>query len=606
MTRFHPTRSRPPHKANITHPKVPARTHPVRTRRLALSRVIACVFVPGLAVAQVRDAAPGRSGPDEFRGMWVTRFEWPDPDPAKARQTIDAIMADLAAAHFNAVLFQVRGQADVFYPSPEEPWSPLIAPDGRDPGWDPLAYAIEAAHHHGLEFHAYINTHVAWQSVEHQPPADPEHLYYRHCNAEDPDARDWLIHDADGRPVQYGSDDYVWLAPGVPACQAYIRRQIMYVVNHYDVDGVHFDRIRTPGPGFSHDPISLARQAPGSEGNPEGLDFADWTRDQITRLLRDLYAQIMEAKPDITVSCAPAALYRRERYPDYPASFFYGWSRAYQDAQTWLAAGAVDMVVPQIYWADGGRPPHFTEVLTDWVNHGFGRHIAAGQNRFHSLRQLADQVRVTRALGACGNVMFHYGGFKKKGGFRYFSRRGGVYELPARTPAMAWKTHPTTGVILGYVTAGESGRPITDAQVVLDDGEDIALSSGDGLYSFLQVLPGMHTLTFRKHGYQLSTAVNVTVIAGLAAHVDMVMEPLLAESADRPQRPNDDTGTGNDAQPTHPTDERHAGGFALVLTLAAGLIAAGLCVVLIRRHRRREKAAPASSGPVSPADGCDE
>ena len=71
------------------------------------------------------------AAPDEFRGMWVTRFEWPSSDPAEAKLTIDTVMADLAASHFNAVLFQVRGQADTFYPSPEEPWSPLISPEGN-------------------------------------------------------------------------------------------------------------------------------------------------------------------------------------------------------------------------------------------------------------------------------------------------------------------------------------------------------------------------------------------------------------------------------------------------------------------------------------------
>lgn len=64
--------------------------------------------------------------------MWVTRFEWPHPGAAQARFAIDTIMDATKAARFNAVFFQVRGQADTLYPSPYEVWSPLIG--GTDPG----------------------------------------------------------------------------------------------------------------------------------------------------------------------------------------------------------------------------------------------------------------------------------------------------------------------------------------------------------------------------------------------------------------------------------------------------------------------------------------
>ncbi|MCX7624805.1 MAG: family 10 glycosylhydrolase, partial [Candidatus Sumerlaeaceae bacterium] len=102
----------------------------------------------------------------EYRVMWVSRFEWPSANEATAKANIDNIMQNLAANGFNAVLFQVRGQCDVHYPSPYEPWASTYG--WTDPGWDPLAYAIQAAHSRGLEFHAYINTHTLAQGT---PPA---------------------------------------------------------------------------------------------------------------------------------------------------------------------------------------------------------------------------------------------------------------------------------------------------------------------------------------------------------------------------------------------------------------------------------------------------
>lgn len=485
----------------------------------------------------------------EFRAMWVSRFEWPNSDPVKCRAYIDNVMQKLSANNFNAVVFQMRGQADTLYPSPYEPWSPLISPTGADPGWDPMAYAISKAHENGLEFHAYINAHVAWQGPN--PPANPQHLYYKHCNALDPAARDWLVHDASGTPVQYASDNYAWIAPGIPDFQAYWRKQVMYVVEHYGgasaddpqgLQGVHFDRIRTPAATYSHDPISEARSAIGSQANPAGLNFGDWTADQITRTLCDLYAQIMEKKPWIKISSAPLGLYSQDRYPGYPSGYLYGRTKCYQDAQGWLAAGAQDFIVPQIYWADPpyrSTTPHFSEVLPDWVTHSAHRHVYAGQSQTVTGPELVHEIAVTRSMwayGAQGNCVFSFSNFDANGYWAYYSSAfGAPYAQRAELPDMPWKTNPTTGIIIGNVVGPDGSTPVVDARITRSGSTYTALSSGDGLYSFLLVPPGTYTVTCTEPRYGTRQFVGVEVAAGQVKRVDIHYDGLGPSITQQPQ-----------------------------------------------------------------------
>lgn len=443
--------------------------------------------------------------------MWASRFDWPAPNEAACKANLDALMQDLDDANFNAVFLQVRGQADVLYPSPYEVWSPLLG--GGDPGWDPLAYALAAAHARGIELHAYINIHTCWQSSAHTPPAEPNHLFYAHCNASDPAHRDWLHHDNPTNPVQFSESDYVWIAPGVPAFQAYIRQQVLYVVQTYDVDGVHYDRIRTPWSNQpSYDPISLARFN-DPQSNPDDLDFTAWTADQITRTVRDIYAAIMAVRPEVAVS---AAVYSNPSTAP---------TAQHQDAPAWAQTGGLDILVPMMYFS-GGAGSTWDLRLQQWLALDGGRHVVAGQITSQGISSLLEQVVLTRQRGAQGNSVFSWGSFTF--GDEYVAN---VYQTPVATPTMDWKTTPTTGIIVGTVTG--NGVPVVDAQLHRDGSTYTALASGDGFYSFLLVPPGTYTLTAAHPAYSTTVATGVTVAAGQVVQRDidlgLPLPPIIAE-----------------------------------------------------------------------------
>lgn len=456
---------------------------------------------------------------EEFRGMWVSRFEWPNSDETTCKNSITQLMSTLAEHNFNAVLFQVRGQMDVLYPSPYEPWSDLLGGLGVDPGWDPLQYAIDRAHENGLEFHAYINTHVGWQSGSNSPPAHttPEHPYWLHLDAAGGND-DWLIHDSGGNPVQWESSGYVWCAPGVPGFSAWIRKVVLHVVENYDVDGVHFDRIRTPANTYSYDPISMARMA--GPGNPDSLGFHDWTRDQITRMLNNIYGEIMSVKPNVKVSCAPFGIYDRSRFPGY-SGFTDAYDKWQQDAQHWAEVGVVDAIVPMIYWDIPDPAPNFDILIQDWVDYSYGRHIYGGMASYkYDSAELIEEINETRTSGGHGNVPFS---LSSTSASKFDAYLAGPYSSPATPPVMSWKASPTTGVIIGTVVEEGTLDPVTDAWIQREGSSYTWLTDSEGFYAILNIPPGTYDITGEKTGVGDDDEPDVVITAGSVVTVDLVL-----------------------------------------------------------------------------------
>lgn len=104
----------------------------------------------------------GRYPKREFRGAWIqtvnSRFRGIPAEQLK--QTLISKLNSLQGAGINAIIFQVRPEADALYASQHEPWSRFLTGEqGRIPSpvWDPMQFMIEACHERNMEFHAWIN-----------------------------------------------------------------------------------------------------------------------------------------------------------------------------------------------------------------------------------------------------------------------------------------------------------------------------------------------------------------------------------------------------------------------------------------------------------------
>ena len=103
----------------------------------------------------------------EFRATWFTThygIDWPktkatsDSKREQQKQELIYILDKMKAGNMNAVCMQVRSLCDAMYVSSYEPWSiALTGTRGKDPGYDPLQFAIDEAHKRGMELHVWVN-----------------------------------------------------------------------------------------------------------------------------------------------------------------------------------------------------------------------------------------------------------------------------------------------------------------------------------------------------------------------------------------------------------------------------------------------------------------
>jgi N-acetylmuramoyl-L-alanine amidase len=373
------------------------------------------ILISGCGVKQVTrfeelPSRPIQQIPNEMRGVWITRFAYANPDPDSMRSRIVTLIEEAASANFNAIFFQVRGQAETLYPSPYEPWSKLV--DNRDPGFDPVRLAVSEAHQQGLKFYAYINLLPLWNGDE--PPADSSHLYFKHGPEVNTDSS-WVCFDETGKPMQ--KNEYYYLNPALPQVKTYLKKVIHQFVETYDIDGLHFDRIRYPGSQYVNDPYSLKMFRSDSLQTP--TTKGQWARKQLSDLVEDVVIEAMLIKPYLVNSAATWGLYRTDDVKGYE-QFGSGYAVYYQDAIDWLDRGIMDFIVPMIYWDIPNPLPNFDDLWLDFKKRTPNyKYIFPGlrvRSKLIDNGEISRQVNFVRQNGGLGTVMFDIGSLEEGNG----------------------------------------------------------------------------------------------------------------------------------------------------------------------------------------------
>lgn len=297
---------------------------------------------PDTALTDRLPDAYGRpAAPQELRGVWVAYLSLDGVDRAK----IDEIMTTAKRNGMNTVYFHVRPFGDALYPSDYYPWSHLVTgTQGEAPadGFDPLAYAVEAAHREGLALHAWLNPlRIALNSGVYPPALSLDNPYTVWINDDSADNDDWVIDYKQGK----------YYNPAIPEVREQIIDGVREIVTHYNVDGIHWDDYFYPAPDASFDDSKAYHTYTAAGGK---LSLLDWRTQNISTLVRDVHEAVKSIDPTCQFGISPSG--NIENCLDMGA-----------DVVTWGSTeGYVDYLIPQIYWTNDNTVAPYEPMCRKW------------------------------------------------------------------------------------------------------------------------------------------------------------------------------------------------------------------------------------------------
>jgi len=481
-----------------------------------------CWF-PRIVIATVCVIAAGTApaAADEYRAFWVDAWGAGLLDQGQ----VDLLLGEVGNpdsggrirdANCNTVFVQVRRRADVCYPSGMgEPYMSGLTP----PDFNALQAIIDAAHDttggkKRIEVHCWIVDFKTGKGA----------VYSEHSDPNDADAY-WPTRLENGSENSDGAMD-----PGHPGVLQSVTDVYMDLVNHFDIDGVHHDYIRFEAASEGYNPTSVARynERYGLTGQPASSSeqFKQWRRDQVTAVVRKVYANIQKTKPWIKHS---GAFVTWNPSPESSSRSAFMATRPYYDVYSdwdgWMEEGLVDMGVPMTYYREHTHAADYVRWMNFEKDRRFNRHMIVGPGIYLNLLPNAIlHLQKTREASPAGNYADGFSGYSYRVPFDTGTWDGFAPSLLSQVtptwddiPDMPWKSAPTRGHLMGTVT--HPGGTWADHAVVSITGPTSRSMyvDGTGFYAFIDLPAGLYTITAAKAGHPSAATtadVRIGVVTG--------------------------------------------------------------------------------------------
>lgn len=315
---------------------------------------VGMMFLP-VSKAYAGPVSGGSPGSGEMRGVWVSYLDWNGwaKDEAGYKKAMDQTLDLCVQKGLNAVFLQVRPDGDAMYPSQYFPWSKFASgKQGKNPGYDPLAYAVQAAHQRGLQLHAWINPYRITGYLNRYSDLCASNPAIAWAKDGDSSNDRWVL-------CQNGEYYY---NPAIPQVRQLIIDGVKEIVTNYEVDGIHFDDYFYPN--LDDSKAETWFDYPEYQASGTSLSVAAWRRNNVNELVRGVYSAVKSIRPQALFGISPEGYLQNLRKD----------TRQFTDVDAWMTqSGYVDYLMPQIYWGfeakqNGQAAGYaFANCLNEWV-----------------------------------------------------------------------------------------------------------------------------------------------------------------------------------------------------------------------------------------------
>lgn len=302
--------------------------------------VVLIVLCLAGCTAQGTDRNDSTQSAEYVKAVWITYYELSsftqDNDEQEFKKQISKAFKELESNGFNRVTVQVRPFADAFYKSDYFPVSAYcFKSQGSELLYDPLAIMTDAAHKYGLSIEAWINPYRVSSSTDFSELSDNNK------------AVEWK--DTDNLIV---CDSGIYFNPASSEVTKLICNGVREIIENYQVDSICFDDYFYPDTDKSIDESSYNAY----KENSGELSLEDWRRDNVSKMVKEVYSTVKSVNENITFGISPASDIDNDR------------DSLYADVEKWCTTeGYIDYICPQIYFGFLNENQPFMKTTKNWL-----------------------------------------------------------------------------------------------------------------------------------------------------------------------------------------------------------------------------------------------
>ena len=310
----------------------------MKQKLLIILSIFLFFFIDATISYAKRNNYPKEINDKEIRAVYISYLEYlkyfnggsKTVNQAKISKMIDNIKSN----SLNCIILHVSPFSDSIYKSKIFPYSyTLTGVEGKNPGFDYLAYFIKEAHAKDIKIYAWINPYrISFDNdtkyISKDNPA------YRLLNTSS------ILIDKNG----------IYYNPASEIVKNLIVRQVEELIKNYSIDGIHFDDYF-----YIQSDIDKIEYKSYIE-NSGTLNLSDFRLKQTNDLIERVYKTIKKKNKEIIFSIAP------------DGNINNNYEYHYADVKTWLKeSNYIDMIMPQIYYGFENEYSPFKKVLDNWL-----------------------------------------------------------------------------------------------------------------------------------------------------------------------------------------------------------------------------------------------